>query len=99
MSYGENTRAPPVKEGEKIDVYVQAKGEKGDGIAKKMGFVIFIPNADVGEYVKIKITKVLAKVCFAEVVEKLEVPKQQQIVPPPKKEEFKGEPSEDFGEE
>ncbi len=64
----------PVKVGEEYEVAINAVGEKGDGIAKVKGFVLFVPNVKKGEYVKIKITKVLAKVGFAAVVEKLEKP-------------------------
>ena len=64
----------PVKAGEKHDVFINAVGGKGDGIAKVKGFVLFIPNVKKGDYVKVKITKVLPKVGFAEVVEKLEKP-------------------------
>jgi len=60
----------PVKVGEELDVTIEAVGEKGDGIAKKNGFVLFIPGVKQGEQVKIKVTKVLKKVGFAEVVGK-----------------------------
>ena len=49
-----------------MDVKIEAVGEKGDGIAKKDGFVIFIPNAKEGDTVNIKITRVLKKMAFAE---------------------------------
>lgn len=58
----------PVKEGEVLDVRIEAVGEKGDGIAKKKGFVLFIPNTKEGDEVKVKVTKVLKKVGFAEVI-------------------------------
>ncbi len=61
----------PVSEGEMLDVKIEAIGEKGDGIAKKDGFVIVIPGTKVGETVKVKMTKVLRKVGFAEVVERI----------------------------
>lgn len=64
----------PVKSGETYDVSINAVGGKGDGIAKVKGFVLFVANVKKGDYVKIKITKVLPKVGFAEVVEKLERP-------------------------
>ncbi len=64
----------PVKMGEIHEVSVESVGEKGDGIARVKGFVIFVPGVKKGDYVKIRITKVLAKVGFAEVVEKLERP-------------------------
>lgn len=59
---------PPVKIGDELDVKIEAVGEKGDGIAKKEGFVLFVPNTQQGQQVKIKVTKVLRKVGFAEVV-------------------------------
>ncbi|MEM4282192.1 MAG: TRAM domain-containing protein [Candidatus Woesearchaeota archaeon] len=59
----------PIKVGEELDVTIEAVGEKGDGIAKKNGFVIFVPNTKQGQKVRIRVTKVLAKVGFAEVVE------------------------------
>lgn len=58
----------PVKVGEELDVRIEAVGEKGDGIAKKNGFVLFVPNTKEGENVKIRVTKVLRKVGFAEVI-------------------------------
>ena len=64
----------PVKVGETYDVGINAVGGKGDGIAKVKGFVLFVASVKKGDYVKIKITKVLPKVGFAEVVEKLERP-------------------------
>ena len=33
----------PVREGEELDVTIEAIGDKGDGIAKKDGFVLFVP--------------------------------------------------------
>jgi len=59
--------APPVKVGEELDVTIEAVGEKGDGIAKKNGFVLFIPGVKEGQQVHIRVTKVLRKVGFAEV--------------------------------
>lgn len=67
--FGERSFAP-VKVGEELDVKIEAVGEKGDGIAKKNGFVLFIPGVKEGEEVKIRVTKVLRKVGFAEVVGK-----------------------------
>ncbi len=59
---------PPVKVGEELDVTIEAVGEKGDGIAKKNGFVLFVPGVKEGQQVRIRVTKVLRKVGFAEVV-------------------------------
>lgn len=60
----------PVKVGEELEVTIEAVGEKGDGIAKKNGFVLFIPGVKEGQQVRIRVTKVLRKVGFAEVVGK-----------------------------
>jgi predicted RNA-binding protein with TRAM domain len=59
-----------VKVGDEIEVTIEAVGEKGDGIAKKDGFVLFVPGVKQGDRVRIRVTKVLRKVGFAEVVGK-----------------------------
>ncbi len=64
---GMGMSTPPVKVGEELDVTIEAVGEKGDGIAKKNGFVLFIPGVKEGQLVHIRVTKVLRKVGFAEV--------------------------------
>lgn len=58
----------PVKVGDELDVKIEAVGEKGDGIAKKDGFVLFVPGTKQGDEVRIRVTRVLQKVGFAEVV-------------------------------
>jgi len=64
--FGGRPRFVPVKEGEEIDVKIEGIAAKGDGVAKKEGFVIFVPGAKLNEEVRIKITKVARKVAFAE---------------------------------
>ena len=58
----------PIRDGDELDVKIEAIGSKGDGIAKVKGFVIFVPGGKEGQTVKVRITKVLRKVGFAEVV-------------------------------
>ncbi len=58
----------PVKVGDEITVKIEAVGEKGDGVAKKDGFVLFVPGTKEGQEVKIRVTKVFSKVGFAEVI-------------------------------
>ncbi len=65
---GQRRSFAPVQVGDEIDVKIEAVGEKGDGIAKIKGFVIFVPNVKQGDDVKVRITKVLRKVGFGEVV-------------------------------
>ena len=54
-----NEKKPPVKEGEDYSAIVGNVGEKGDGILRIKGFVVFVPGVEKGDYVKINITKVL----------------------------------------
>ncbi|MEK6836019.1 MAG: TRAM domain-containing protein [Nanoarchaeota archaeon] len=93
----------PVNVGDEIEVKIEAVGEKGDGIAKIKGFVIFVPNAKQGENVKIKITKVLRKVGFGEIVgagsEKVKESKESEEMPEAEESDEEVEDSESFGEE
>lgn len=60
----------PVKVGDELDVKIESVGEKGDGLAKVNNFVIFVPGTKAGDQVRIRITRVLRKVAFAELVGK-----------------------------
>lgn len=94
----------PVNVGDEVDVKIEAVGEKGDGVAKVKGFVLFVPNVKEGELVRIRITKILRKVGFAESIGPAQGPVGESSKPAaskPKKEEeeqFAGEDSEDFGD-
>lgn len=48
----------PVAVGDELDVTVEAMAARGDGIAKKDGFVIFIKGVSQGQAVRIRITDV-----------------------------------------
>jgi predicted RNA-binding protein with TRAM domain len=61
-------KSSPLEEGQEIDVTIEAVGEKGDGIAKSKGFVIFVPGVKQGDHVRVRITKVLRNFSFGEVV-------------------------------
>ena len=80
-------------------------GEKGDGVAKVKGFVLFVPNTKEGDEVKVRITRVLRKVGFAEVIGEGSVPKEQPEEGEQPAEETEEAPeeepqdTEDFGEE
>lgn len=101
---------PPVRVDEEIDVLIEAVGEKGDGIAKKNGFVLFVPNTKEGQSVRVKVTRVLNKVGFAEAIGEAKTQVQPQVKheqehreEKPQEAEETYEPSEDdsedFGEE
>ena len=55
-----------VKEGAELEVTIGAVGKKGDGVAKVDDYLIFVPGTEEGQTVKVKVTKVLEKVAFAE---------------------------------
>ncbi|MCL5675053.1 MAG: TRAM domain-containing protein [Candidatus Marsarchaeota archaeon] len=58
----------PVKVGDEIELTVEATASKGDGIAKKDGYVIFIKDAKQGDTVKVKITEVRARFAIGEII-------------------------------
>jgi predicted RNA-binding protein with TRAM domain len=92
-------RMAPVKMGDEIDVHIEAVGEKGDGIAKKNGFVIFVPNAKEGDNLRVRVTKVMRSVGFAEVVGQASGPVESGSAPRPKREEprYESQDSDDSG--
>ena len=59
----------PVSEGEVVEVEVEDLGEKGDGIARVDGFVVFVPGGEVGESYDVEVTSVGRKFAFAEIEE------------------------------
>lgn len=61
-----NFAPKPVKEGDEIDLTIEAVGEKGDGIGKIQGFVIFVPGTSQGENVRVRITQVRGKSAVGE---------------------------------
>ncbi len=56
----------PVKVGDVLDVTIEAIAQKGDGIAKIQGFVVFVPGVSQGEQVKIRITDVRGRHAIGE---------------------------------
>ncbi len=59
----------PVKVGDELDVTIEAVAAKGDGIAKKDGFVIFVPGTAMGDKVRIRVNSVKPSCAVAEKVE------------------------------
>jgi predicted RNA-binding protein with TRAM domain len=96
----------PVKVGDELEVKIESVGEKGDGVCKKNGFVLFVPGAKEGQDVKIKVTKVLRRVGFAEIVgeasgekpTKGKKSKQEAYDKEQDEEEFEGKNEEEFDE-
>ncbi len=62
---------PPVTEGEQQTVEIETLGEQGDGLTHvEQGFVVIVPDTEVGERVTIEITDVTETVAFADIVER-----------------------------
>ncbi len=58
----------PVKAGDEIEVTIEAVGSRGDGIAKKDGFVIFVKGGQQGQTCKVRVTEVKARSANGEIV-------------------------------
>ena len=61
-----------IKQGDKLEVFVEDYGVNSEGIAKKDGFVIFIPFALKGERVLIRIDHVKKNFAYAALLSVLE---------------------------
>ena len=67
----EHTESPPVDEGEIVDVEIDSLGDQGDGIGRVgPGYVLIVPETDVGERVSVRVTETKDNVAFAEVVKR-----------------------------
>jgi predicted RNA-binding protein with TRAM domain len=61
---------PPVEPGEMRYVEIEDIGKQGDGIARvERGYVIIVPDTDIGERVKIEVTEVKSNFAVAEPIE------------------------------
>ena len=67
----EEPQDPPVSEGEERTVEITEMGDQGDGLTRvERGFVVIIPETEVGERVRIQIETVHETVAFGTVVER-----------------------------
>ena len=63
-----NDEPKPVKEGDIHTVTISEVSRRGDGIARIKNFVVFVPGAQKGDTVKIKIKEVRGNHATAEIV-------------------------------
>ena len=64
-------QGPPVSVGEQRIVEIDEMGDQGDGLARvEHGFVVIVPETEVGERVRIQIGHINETVAFADVVER-----------------------------
>ena len=62
---------PPVSAGQTREVEIESLGDQGDGIAKvERGYVVIVPDTEVGERVTVRLETVQENVGFAEVVKR-----------------------------
>jgi translation initiation factor 2 subunit 2 len=57
-------KAREIEAGQTYDMLIEDVGKKGDGIARKGNFIIFVPGTAKGSQVKVKIEKVSGTVAF-----------------------------------
>jgi len=61
---------PPVEEGEIRYVEIEDIGKQGDGIARvERGYVIIVPDAEIGERVKVEVTEVKSNFAVGEIID------------------------------
>jgi len=63
---GKSRLTAPVRAGDELDVEVVGTGSEGDGVAKLGGFTLFVPGAETGETVRVRVEDVKASYGFAE---------------------------------
>jgi len=62
----------PVEVGKEYDVDIKEMSRRGEGIARIQGLVIFVPNTQNEDHVKIRVTHISRRFAEAEVVGKEE---------------------------
>lgn len=69
-SFGRRSNFPkPVEVGKEYEVDIKEVSQRGDGVTRIEGFVIFVPNTKPGDHVKIKVTRVGNRFAIAEVAD------------------------------
>ncbi|MFB6301293.1 MAG: SAM-dependent methyltransferase [Haloferacaceae archaeon] len=63
---GKGYLTSPVRTGDELTVDVVDTGSEGDGVAKVDGYTLFVPGADPGETVPVRVTEVKPRFGFAE---------------------------------
>jgi predicted RNA-binding protein with TRAM domain len=66
--YNNNSGPKPVEVGKEYDVQVTETSQRGDGIARIQGFVIFVKNGKAGDNLKVKVNSVGSRFAIAEIV-------------------------------
>jgi translation initiation factor 2 subunit 2 len=67
-SASQQTERPDVEEGRTYEVKITGTGRKGDGVAEKGKYTIFVPGAQEGDVVQIYIENISGTLAFAKLV-------------------------------
>ena len=60
----------PVNMDQEYEVDIKEMSQRGDGIARIDGFVVFVPESKVGEHVRIRVTRISSKFAEAKLIER-----------------------------
>jgi predicted RNA-binding protein with TRAM domain len=66
--HGKGFKRYPVELGEELEVEITELSPKEEGIAKVQGLVVYVPNAKLGNHVRIKIMHIDGKTAKAEMI-------------------------------
>lgn len=64
------TEAEEIEEGGVYEVMIQDIGSKGDGVAKRGKYIIYVPGATKGEKVKIRVNDIKGTMAFATLLDR-----------------------------
>ena len=70
-------KKPPVRKGQIVDLYIKDISENGDGVGKIEKFAIFVPGAEQGRMVKVKILEVKKNCAVGKIASKKEIMRQK----------------------
>ena len=65
---GGQQQRPTLEEGRTYEVKITGTGRKGDGVAEKGKYTIFVPGAQEGDVVEVKINNISGTLAFAQIV-------------------------------
>jgi predicted RNA-binding protein with TRAM domain len=68
--FGGREPPKPVKIDEEYEVDIKETSQRGEGIARIEGLVVFVPTAKVGDHARIRITRISRKFAEAQLVER-----------------------------
>ena len=67
------TKKPPVRKGQIVDIYINELSDKGDGVGKIEKFAIFVPKAELGQFVKVKIIEIKKNCAVGKIASRKEI--------------------------